>query len=47
MNTGKRAVWIAELIIGVVAIILAFKGNVTEAVAVTGFIAATMDKLRE
>jgi hypothetical protein len=42
---GKRSIWIAEIIIGVVAVILALQGYTTEAVAVTGFIAATMDKM--
>lgn len=42
---GKRSLWIAEVIIGVVAVIMALKGNVTEAVACAGFIAATMDKM--
>ena len=42
---SKRALWLAEGLIGAVAIILAVTGYVAEAVAVTAMIAATMDKL--
>jgi hypothetical protein len=42
---NKRAIWLAETLLGIVAIILALQGNTTEAVAVTGFIATTMDKM--
>ena len=42
---SKRALWLAELILGAVAVILALQGNVAEAVAVVAMVAATMDKL--
>lgn len=42
---SKRGLWIAEIIIGTVAIIFALKGNGELAIAAVGYIAATMDKL--
>ena len=42
---SKRALWLAESIIGAVAIILAVMGHVAEAVACVALIAGTMDKL--
>ena len=42
---SKRALWLAEIILGAVAVILAIKGNVAESVAVVAMVAATMDKL--
>ena len=37
---GKRTIWIAQGIVGALALILAFKGFVTEAVACAGMIVA-------
>jgi len=42
---SKRALWIAEVLIGGIGVILAFMGHVAEAVACAAMIAATMDKL--
>ena len=42
---SKRALWLAEGLMGAVAIILAVMGHVAEAVACVAMIAATMDKL--
>ena len=42
-----RAIWLAEGIIGIIGIILAWNGHITEAVAVAGLMAATLDKLRK
>ena len=42
---SKRALWIAEILIGIIGVILALTGNVAESIACAGLIAATMDKL--
>lgn len=44
---SKRALWLAEVILGAIGIILALKGEFGFAVAIAGLIATTMDKLIE
>lgn len=42
---SKRALWLAEIVLGTIGVILALNGHVAEAVAVAALVAATMDKL--